>query len=539
MKRTVTLVFSLLLTGMGTILKSQDQSGFYDVDKIQQLAITFEQDNWRYLLDSLRFNGDGMLIGSLEVNGEKFEDVGIRYRGSRSFQPGGRRNGLTVKLNFIKKSQNYQGHSIINLSSALRDPSMIREVLSYEIARNYMPAPRANYAKVKINGEQYGLFVNVEPVESTFLTRYFGTENGSFFRSNPNFESKAPQGCKTDVHGSLVHDNGAKCYLQNFEILSGSGWDDLMELTRVLSSEPDKLDKVLNVDRTLWMHAFNNVLVNLSSYSGQYSPNYYLYQDTKGQFNPVIWDLNLSFASFKNTGEGSDLNLKALQELDPLLHAENPARPLISVLLKNEMHRKVYLSHVRTILYEQFVSGNYEKRAKALQELIRKALEEDKNWYYDMKEFAGSLTETTGERSRIPGIISFMEARADFLRKHPALTILPPEVSGIAVERRERLSSQHVTDFKITANVGKFARRVRILYRFRENEEFKEGIMMDDGKHFDGEAGDEVYGIQIKPPAGVDAIEYYIVAENARAVSFDPSTYMFNRHSASLMELNK
>ena len=91
---------------------------------------------------------------------------------------------------------------------------------------------------------------------------------------------------------------------------SKDGWDDLIELTDILNNKPKEIEKVLNVDRALWMLAFNNVLVNLSSYSGQHSQNYYMYKDSKGHFNPVVWDLNLSFGSFKNTGNGSDLKLK-------------------------------------------------------------------------------------------------------------------------------------------------------------------------------------------------------------------------------------
>ncbi|MBK8428777.1 MAG: CotH kinase family protein [Lewinellaceae bacterium] len=61
-----------------------------------------------------------------------------------------------------------------------------------------------------------------------------------------------------------------------------------------------------------------------SSYTGNYSQNYYLYKDNFGRFQPVHWDLNLAFGSFKNTGKGSDLEIEDLQTLDPLLHADNP-----------------------------------------------------------------------------------------------------------------------------------------------------------------------------------------------------------------------
>ncbi|HMQ63537.1 MAG TPA: hypothetical protein PKE06_22830, partial [Flavilitoribacter sp.] len=61
-------------------LSSQAQKDFYATDTIQEIRIVFTQDNWRYLLDSLRYNGDELLLGTADINGAKLEDVGVRYR---------------------------------------------------------------------------------------------------------------------------------------------------------------------------------------------------------------------------------------------------------------------------------------------------------------------------------------------------------------------------------------------------------------------------------------------------------------------------
>ena len=108
------------------------------------------------------------------------------------------------------------------------------------------------------------------------------------------------------------------------------------------------------MDHALWMLALNNVMVNLSSYTGNHSVNYFLYRDNSGRFQPLHWDLNLAFGSYKNTGNGSDLELKGLQNLDPLLHADNPYKPLISQLLKEPLYKKMYLSHIRQIVEDNF-----------------------------------------------------------------------------------------------------------------------------------------------------------------------------------------
>ncbi|MFQ5447295.1 MAG: CotH kinase family protein [Saprospiraceae bacterium] len=542
MKRLSLLLLIFLTAGlqMGISQEAPTATNFYDTDKVQDIKITFSVDDWQYYLDSLRFNGNGLLEATVEINGQKFEHAGVRFRGTRSFAPGMPRNPLHIELDYKNKDQNIQGYKTLKLSNSLRDPSLLREVLGYEIARSYMPAPKANFARVTVNDKYYGLLVNLESVEEpAFLEHYFGTAGNSFFKARQVIDEKCPEGCKQNIYGSLEYDSSPECYEVNFEKLSDHGTPDLMELALLLNEDPGRIESVLNVDVALWMLAFNNVLVNLSSYSGHHSANYYLYKDKDGRFNPIIWDLNLCFGSYKNIGTGSDLRTKGLIELDPLLHADNPSKPLASKLLENEEYRKMYLSHMRTILHDYFLSGKFEERAKALQSLIRPDVEKDVNRSYSMSDFDASLNKTIGRRSKIPGLVQLMSRRSSFLKSHPALAVFPSEISTVEVTKRTPLSNKKVENFHITATVTKFPKRVLLMYRLTGQEDFNQAPMKDDGKSKDGEAGDGVYGITIVPQNGETTIEYYIVAENAGLFSYSPANYMWEQHSTSLTDLNK
>ncbi len=534
-QRSAFLVFMLA----ASLLNAQNKGDFYDVGAIQQIQIKFEQDNWLYILDSLRFNGDNVLIGDVVVNGQRIEDAGIRYRATRSFQPGGNRNGLELILNYVDENTHYQGYTTVKLSSALRDPSMVREVLGFEIARQYMPAPKANYAKVVINDKLYGLFVNIEAVDLGFARRHFKESGGILYRCAPKTDAKAADGCRSNIFGSLQVDNSADCYRQNYRLVSGYGFDPLFNLAKTLNEKTDDIANVLDVDRALWMLAFNNVILNLNSYSGQYSSNYFLYQNKAGRFIPIVWDLNLSFGSYKNTGIGSDLKSAAVIALDPLLHADNPERPLISKLLANELYKKMYLSHVRAINRDFLTNDRYLTRAKELQQLIRAELSKDANWFYTIAEFDQSLKTTIGKKVKIPGLAEVMAPRGEFLKKHPELTVVPPRISTVSVKHREKLSAVMLNTFKITAKVEEFPKRVKIFYRFNEDEPFREAAMHDDGKNDDEAANDGVFGVDIVPFRGARSIEYYIFAENARMVSYDPPRYMYELHKTSLDEINQ
>ncbi len=535
MKRIYPLICYALLCSF-CIGWSQNQADFYDIKTIQEVSVRFEQPNWRDMLDSLRFNGDGTLPGVVTLNGNKYENARIRYRNARAFQIGGKHNSLYIQL---PEGQTYQGYATIELSNALRDPSMVREVLAYEIARSYMPAPKANYAKVMINGSYYGFFINIEPVGETFLQRHFGNSDGELYQAETSTRQPLPAGCNAKAFASLQYDGNEACYTYAFDRKNTRDWSSLVRLTRVLNEEPESVERTLHIDRTLWMLAFNNVLVNLSSYSGYPSSNYFLYKNTDGQFTPILGDLNFAFGSYKNTDGSSDLDLQGLITLDPLLHANNPERPLISNLLKDELHRKRYLAHVRTILQDHFAKGQYEKRARELQDLIRKIWVEDPNKEYNLVDFSQSISATVGRRSRIPGIAELMKPRAEYLRQHQDLVVLPPAISNVTTLPREKYSPEQVTDFKIQAKVGQFARKVWLYYRFSDSEPFRMMTMEDDGNNHDGEAGDEVFGAVVQPAAGARDIQFYIVAENARSMSYSPTRYMYEQYRANLDELNK
>ncbi len=538
MNRNLLLLIVCQLFSFTIIGQTANAADFYNTDKIRQIKLTIKQQNWRSLLDSLRLNGDDFMVGTANIDGNTYTNIGIKWRGSRSFKVGAKRNPLQIKLNFIDKNQGHQGYKSLKLSNALRDPSMVREVLGFEIARKYMPtAPKANFAQVYVNDEYYGLFTNIEQVDSDFLMTHFGENEGSFFKCSPNIKSIAGDGCKKNVFAALVYEEDAACYLKNYELVSEGGWDDLIYLTKTLAQTPDKIDNILNVDQTLWMLAFNNVLVNLSSYSGRQSQNFYLYKDSTGRFTPIIWDLNLAFGSYKSAAVGSDLRLKQLQELDPLLHLDNEYKPLISQLLQNADYQKVYLSHIRTILYENFVNDNYLERAETLQELIQVPFINDPNRKYALDDFQKSLKSTVGKRSRIPGIKELMSKRTKILKKNQDLRIIPPTITQVMAQKRAQYASNSVTEFAIQAKVDKLPQKVKLIYRYSQEDNFKEVLMLDDGKNKDVEAGDGIYTVKVGNGSS-GHIEYYIVAENKAAINFEPSNYMYQLHEANLAELN-
>ena len=517
---------------------SKASRALFDKKTIGEIRLTLPSKNWVDALDSMRIYGMGMMKASVTVDGSPYEGVGVRFRGDKSYQLGLKRNPFSIRLNYSDPEQNHQSCTSIKLSSALRDPSMVREVLFYEIAGKYMPASQASYTKLYVNEEYVGIYVNVESIDKQFLETNYGSSKNAFFKAGVDYKPETPNDCKQNIYGSLEYEDNLDCFKGNFEMLSNSGWNELQELTKMLSTEPGSIHRILDVDRTLWMLALNNVMVNLSSYSGNHSINYFLYKDNNGRFQPLHWDLNLAFGSYKNTGSGSDLELKALQELDPLLHAENPYKPLISQLLKDPLYKKIYLSHVRQILEENFLNGAYEKRAQELQGMLVVPLADDKYKYYSMDDFQRSLRETVGRKSKIPGISELMGRRAKLLKGHTELSALPPTVSEVSVQGRGKFENQRLDAFRVSARADRFPKRMYLYYRLNDASPYTMMPMSEEPSK-ELPTGVKEFSAVVEGKSQDAVLDYYILAENAGTVTFSPAGYAKQTTKVKLLDLNK
>ena len=511
----------------------------FDKKTVGEIRLTLPTTDWVNVLDSMRIYGTDGMTASVVIDGLRYDGASVRFRGDKSYAKGLKRNPFSIKLNSTSPAQNHQGYSSIKLSAAVRDPSMVREMLFHEIASRYMPASQAAYTKLYVNQEYVGVFVNVESVDKQFFENNYGTSNGAAFKAGVDIKPEnGPGTCKQNIFGSLEYEDNLDCYKGNFDLDSRGGWTELQELTRKLGQEPANVGQLLDVDRALWMLALNNVMVNLNSYSGNYSVNYYLYRDVNNHFQPVHWDLNLSFGSYKNTGSGSDLDLRALQTLDPLLHADNLYKPLISQLLKDPLNKKIYLAHVRQINEENFLNGTYEKRAQELRGMIVVPFNDDKNKTYSYDDFQRSFNSTVGKKSKIPGLTELMGKRSRFLKMHPELTKLPPVVSEVSVKGRGKFEAQKLNAFSVSARADKYPLRMYLYYRFAPQDAYAM-IAMSEENTPGLAAGVKSFAAQVEANSPEALLDYYILAENVGAAGFLPANYTRQPYKIKLSELNK
>ncbi|NNF01698.1 MAG: T9SS type A sorting domain-containing protein, partial [Bacteroidia bacterium] len=396
--------------------------------------------------------------------------------------------------------------------------------LSYEIARNYMPASGANYANLYINDTLWGLYTNVESVEGEFLNSRFESKEGTFIKCNPK---------TLDLFGensnlSNTHGTDSLDYIDYYELRSNYGWSHLYQLIDTLNNSSNNIASVLNVDQTLWMHAFNYSLINFDSYVG-YAQNYYLYRDHNNRFNPIIWDLNMSFASFRFTDAAdhfSGFSVSEAMTIDPLQHVNGFSvfpRPLIRNILQNDRYRKMYLAHMRTIVDENFSNQLYFTRAQHMQNLIDQHVQNDTNKFYSYSHFTNNLTSTVADLIEYPGITELIDNRVVYLNSYPGFRGEPQIISNTHIPKDFKKTDDLTIQCKVQDAID-----VILAYRFNTTDLFKEIVMFDDGAHNDSLSNDGIFAATISNVAS--NIEYYIYAENDTAGAFSPARAAYEFH---------
>lgn len=483
-------------------VKSFPGVSLYDANTVRTLFLEFEETDWEKELADFN-NTDVEVPAKLTVDGKTYPEVGVHFRGMSSFMMvgEGRKRPLNLSLDFVHEKQNLGGYRTLNLLNSHEDPTFLRSVLFCQIAREYIPAPKANFVRVVINHENWGVYVNAQQFNKDFVKEWFGTTKGARWKV-----PGSPQG-----HGSLVYlgDDAAQ-YNGVYQIKTKDdpkAWADLIKLCKVLNETPTNqlesaLAPLLDIDGALRFLALENVLINNDGYWVRTS-DYNLYQDERGRFHIIPHDTNETFSkpggpgfgggpggpggfgpaemlasqifsqADKNSdrrltrdeftalagvwfdkldaGKGGTLSEAAIRdrlkeafpsanfagqgggrgpggglkvngvELDPLIAANDPAKPLLSKLLAVPALRARYLGLIREIAEKWLDWNKLGPLAQQYHSLIALDVKADTRKLDSTEDFMKGLTEDIEGKGEGPGgggtisLKTFAEQRRAFL----------------------------------------------------------------------------------------------------------------------------
>lgn len=227
-------------------------------------------DPYSYQSATLTMTVDGVVKGPFAVQ--------LKLKGRwGSFRSLDGKSAFKIKIPSGARASLF-GLKKLTLNNMVQDPSKTHEAMTYRLFRAVgIAAPRTGYAEVSVNGQSYGLYLNLETPDSVMLPRWFDSTQhlleGSYW---------------TDV---VPGNEGA------FEVDEGSEVD-FSDLTPFLENQNEALSdaewwtgfkSLADEEQMTKMWAVEMFVGHWDGYAHTIWNNYYIHSDSSDQWSMLPW----------------------------------------------------------------------------------------------------------------------------------------------------------------------------------------------------------------------------------------------------------
>ncbi len=221
-------------------------------------------------------------VADVTIDGVVINDVEIRKKG---FLGSISRIRPSIKLDFdsFVEDRTYNEMSRMTLNNDRQDPSHTHQCMAYDMFRKAgLVAPRCSLSRVTVNGEELGVYTNVENIKKPFLERSYGDKSGNLYEAQ--------------IADFGVYTN------DKFEKKTNKKENDRSDLAAVadaLTLDDENListlEQLIDVDEFIRFWAVETLIGHWDSATGN-ANNYYIYQSpSDGLFHYIPWGTDAAF----------------------------------------------------------------------------------------------------------------------------------------------------------------------------------------------------------------------------------------------------
>lgn len=221
--------------------------------------------------------------GEITVDGEVVGNVGVRKKGSLG-SLSTTRPGLKIKANEYVSGQKIYGLKRLTLNNNHQDASRISQCLGYSLFRAAgVPAPRCSFAHVQVNGEDLGIYSNVESLKKNFLGRHFADNSGNLYESGGDFRPGHTQGFQPKVNKD------------NPDCTDLEGVVDALQAGD--ASFPTEIETVVDVEAFSTYWAMEVLLNHWDGYANNRNNAFFYHDPGSDKFHFIPWGIDSLFGT--------------------------------------------------------------------------------------------------------------------------------------------------------------------------------------------------------------------------------------------------
>ena len=427
-------------------------------DTVNEINIEIDEADWQDMLENPL--EEEYHKANVTINGETVGNVAIRTKGNTSLtsvaNSDSDRYSFKLDFDYYDNNGNYYGLKKLCLNNNYSDNSSMREYISYKIMGELgLDVPECAYSHITVNGEEWGLYLAVEPVDEVFLAEHFADATGDLYKP----EGMGGTGADLVYNGD---DISAYTGLNLKTNLNSSDGKEILALMQALE-DGEGLEKVPDVEKALKYIAANVALANFDSYLGMTTHNFYLYEEN-GRFTIIPWDMNLAFGGFgggevdiyeptsqsmggfgggdkrkdtqdndavTNAAESTEAQADANNQPQPPDNADmqggsqpsggkqpqgmpsmgSGEKPLVTTLLENETYRSMYGGYLKEIAEKYFTQEYMTELVTKIHGLIAPYVQNDPTAFCTYEEFEQACsTDPTDQYSLVYYAVNMAES---------------------------------------------------------------------------------------------------------------------------------
>lgn len=496
--------------GKRLITGDKPSTGFYNESSVKTVELTFTQaDYWQQLTNN--YASKTNIVASLTYDGRVYPNVGVRFRGNTSYQRvTGQKKSFSIEMDWRDTTQDLKGYKTLHFNNAFEDPSMMREVLYLGFNRRHIPAAKANFIHLIINGQSWGEYPNVQVLNGAFMEEWFLSKDGTRWRAERTTGGGGGGfGAGTSTLNFLGTDT--TLYKPHYTLKQANKagvWTDLVNACQALNTPvEDDLKKVFDTDRALWFVAHEILFGDDDSYVNKGGMDYYVFWDKEtNRIVPIEYDGNSAFNAMASTWS-------------PFLKETNVQFPIMNKLFAVPALRQRYLAHVRTLIEENMDPSVFNSKidffANQIDTFVNKDPKKNTTYAQFVSGTAAVKTWLTNRRANLL-------ANAEVNRVVPTVADVVFSANNTPFTKPNAQQSVVVTT-KATHSAG--INRVNLYFATGFDGYFNKTQMFDDGTHGDGAANDGTFGGTIGGYPKGTYVRFYVEAlanDAAKTVSYMP-----------------
>ncbi|MBK7337089.1 MAG: CotH kinase family protein [Saprospirales bacterium] len=485
-----------------------DLAPVFKDDVIPRIDILIPPDSLDIMLESgneqSNYHWHGTFLFDNGTMKDTVENIGFRLRGNTSRYAD--KKSFKVSFNTYETGRQWEGLEKLNLNGEHNDPTVARSKICWDLLRSMkVPASRSNHVDLYINGDFYGLYINVEHVDDEFVQLRFGNDEGNLYKCTYPADL-VYKGANPNLYKETF--NGRRAY----ELTTNEDVDDYSDLAHFIdvlnntpiAQLPCELEKVFEVDNYLKALAFDVLSGNWDGpvYNKN---NFYLYHNqATGKFEYIPYDLDNTL--------GIDWLGQDWEDRDIYDWSPNDPRPLYDRILAVSDYRDRFSYYMDQFMDEIFAESALFPYIETMRDMITPSAEDDPyrplDWGFTTDDFFNSYEEELPFFQTPIGLKPYITERRNSALQQLDLNNIEPILSGVGNNHPSAL--QDISIFAYAEDDGSLV-SVEACYQLNgQNLSCVE--MFDDGLHADGLPGDGIYGAVIPALNQQAEVDYYVQA---------------------------